>query len=464
MVLDLVEDVLLTVLTFCDICSVLAASQVDNLLRTTRQIDNSTILSFQNKYVIALVTNLHRRLFLDLPCGARLDDYSTDELINLVKHIVHGPSSWTASTTSAPSSPIIARQVILTPDVDHGPGILNWENQAQLFPGVHSCSTRIGANLSAGCESKTLVWTYRPKMRRWVNAFALEPTDGGRGALIMIGIRDYATLHKERKNFIEILHLDFSTGDWRNLFDERAPDSGFGYPFCLLRIQGDYAVAGTGRSETESSEIMLFELSTLTTRTLRVPKDHDMDLVSGNLVMLSPDIRSPHRGLDMRLWRMASLIHSDIYASIDAAGPLIASSIELTRPSYIPRFRLAAHASPLRSDHSIIWILASSSSPKFTLIRKYHVSHAAIEPLTIRCTKTWDLENVEKGVPDVSTRISYAGYANVSSPTKTYSLSDPALDEVEVPLPNQGDYVHMSAYSGALTYAVDNNVIVNYYE
>ncbi|RDB15575.1 hypothetical protein Hypma_004127, partial [Hypsizygus marmoreus] len=339
---------------------------------------------------------------------------------------------------------------------DHGPGILNWENQAQLFPGGAFVFYENWGKLECwAVESKTLVWTYRPKMRRWVNAFALEPTDGGRGALIMIGIRDYATLHKERK---KCLHPNSA------LFDERAPDSGFGYPFCLLRIQGDYTVAGTGRSESESSEIMLFELSTLTTRTLRVPKDHDMDLVSGNLVMLSPDIRSPHRGLDMRLWRMASLIRSDNYASIDAIGPLIASSITLTRPSYSPRFRLAAHASPLCSDHSIIWILGSSSSPKFTLIRKYHVSHAAVETLTMRCTKTWDLENVEKGVPDVSTRISYAGYANVSSPTKTYSLSDPELREVEVPLPNQGDYVHMSAYSGALTYAVDNNVVVNYYE
>ncbi|RDB14611.1 hypothetical protein Hypma_016559 [Hypsizygus marmoreus] len=173
---------------FCDICSVLAASEAN------RQLHN---LVFSKQVWIALIGDLHRRLFLDLPCGAHLDDYSTDGLINLVKHIVHGPSSWTASTTPAP---IIAHQVILTPDVDHGPGILNWENQAQLFPGGAFVFYENWGKLECwAVESKTLVWTYRPKMRRWVNAFALEPTDGGRGALIMIGIRDYATLHKERK-------------------------------------------------------------------------------------------------------------------------------------------------------------------------------------------------------------------------------------------------------------------------
>ncbi|RDB16186.1 hypothetical protein Hypma_003320 [Hypsizygus marmoreus] len=452
MVLKLVEDVLLKVLTFCDVCGVLAASQANQQLHD---------LAFSKQVWIALVTDLHCRLFLDLPCGAHLVEYSTDELINLVKRIVHGPSSWMTRS----SAPIITRQIVLKPEMYHGPGVLNWENQPQLFPGGAFVFYENWGKLECwAVEGKKLVWTYTPEMSRWVDMFALEPTDSGQGALVMIGIRDYVTPHKERKNFVEILHLDLSTGNSRKLFDERAPDTGFDNPFNLLRIQGDYALAGMRKPESEPSQIMLFKLSTLITRTLRVPKDHDVDLVSGNLIMVSPDIRSPHTILDIRLWRISSLIYSDDNASIDATGPLIASSIKLSKPSRNPSFRLAAHSSPLSSDHSIIWLLVSSSSPKFTLIRKYDVSHAGVEPLTMRCTKTWNLENVEKGVPDGSSRISYAGYANISWAVKVYSLSNPKLDEVEIPLPDRGDYVHMSAYSGALTYATNNDVIVNYYE
>ncbi|RDB30392.1 hypothetical protein Hypma_006994 [Hypsizygus marmoreus] len=423
---QLVEDVILKVFTSCDIYSTLAASQASRYFHT---------LVFSKQVWSAHISDLRRRFFIDLPHGTRLDDYSTDGLVNLVKRIVDGPSSWMASTDSSSNypSPTITRQIILKPNIRRGPGILNWENQIQLLPGGAFVFYNNWGKLECwAVEMNNLTWSYRPNRR--IDAFAVDVADEGRSALIIIDLR---------------------TGTSRRLIDEHAPD--IGNSFNLLRLQGDYAIA-RGYS---SQRVMLFKLSTVTVRTFHAPEDNDMDLVSGNLIMVSPDSKRFHKVLDLRLWRMDTLLGVQDGVWLSAIGPQVATSIKLMKSSCDVVFRLAAHLSPLRSGHSVVWVLAYSLNPTFTLIRKYYISHIALDPLTMRCTNSCSLKGVVNGIPGHFLRISYAGYADTSG---LYSLANPETKKMYVPLDDRGEYVDLSAYSGALTYATNESLVVNYYK
>ncbi|RDB30465.1 hypothetical protein Hypma_007000 [Hypsizygus marmoreus] len=436
---QLIDDIILIVLTFCDICAVLAASQASRNLHA---------LAFSQKVWRALVGDLCRRFFLDIPLGARLDDSSTDELVNLVKRIVHGPRSWTASKGSSQHGPTVMLQTLLKPETLHGPGIVAWPNQAQLLPGGAFVFYENWGKLECwAVETKKLIWTYAEEGTRWLDTFAVEATNG-----------DY-------RNVIEILHLDLNTGNSRRLFNEHAHDTFYDNPFSSLRVQGDYALADVSMLDGESHQIILFEVSTLTARSFKLQQnEYDMDLVSGNLVMVSRDLKAPHKLLDIRLWRMANLFQLDNGTLLDAISPQIATSVKLTKQCRQLRFHIEAHPSPLCSNESRIWMLAFLSSSKFTLIRQYHVSHAEAQPLSMRCIKS-DAKNVAKGLYDKWSdwsRISYAGHVHTDN--KIYSLSNTKQPEIELPVLNEGGYAHLSAYSGALAYTKDENLVVTYYE
>ncbi|RDB16095.1 hypothetical protein Hypma_003393 [Hypsizygus marmoreus] len=452
----LIDDVVLKVLTFCDIYTVLTASQASKCLHA---------LAFSKSTWLALLSDLHQRSIIDLPPDERLDTYTITGLIGLVKHIVQGPQSWSPTSAAHNPDPAIRHQIILKPEIQHGPDILSWENEPQLLPGGRFVMFQNSGKLEcwsvAFCE---LIWTYQSDMERYrVDTFTTETVDEGRRAVILIGIRAYGGGTEPTKNLIEVVNLDLLTRTSTSLLRERAPDTRHDNPFCRFHVQGDYAVVCMHHTEW----ILIIRLSTNTKRTFNISNIYcDMDLIPGYLILSTLRTMSESSSmLDIRLWPIETLLEAQDGALIDSIAPLATEPIELNVPNASVTFRLSAHLSPLRTNQSTLWVLVSSLSPLLALVRKYHVSHYAGQRPTIRCVKAWERTDAVIYVPCDTSRISYAGYAETFWARKNYiySLGRPNVESTVVRLLGRGDHMHMSAYSGALTYATHESVVVNFY-
>ena len=138
--------------------------------------------------------------------------------------------------------------------------------------------------------------------------------------------------------------------------------------------------------------------------------------------------------------------------------------------SYSPRvFRLSVHDSPLRGDLSVIWLYVSSarqdgSNPKSLICKVFLYRPPSTSPqLQLRSSTCMD------GECPVDRDISYAGHTEIFDSVDRVQrvLALPQLANGSghiIDLPDQGDPVHVSAYSGALTYATHYSVVINYYQ
>jgi hypothetical protein len=59
---------------------------------------------------LALISDLHAKLFIDLPPGQRVDDLSLEALVDLAKRAACGPRSW---LTFRHRTSNVAREVVL---------------------------------------------------------------------------------------------------------------------------------------------------------------------------------------------------------------------------------------------------------------------------------------------------------------------------------------------------------------
>ncbi|KAF8056948.1 hypothetical protein FPV67DRAFT_632665 [Lyophyllum atratum] len=160
----LVEDILLKILCSCDIATVLTCSLASRTLYS---------LSTSKHVWLALLSDLHRRGFIDLLPKQRLEDLSTHELLSLAKRTVRaGPKTW-SMLDGRPA--VVAREIILKPNIRIGDGILTWENEPQLLPGGKFILFQHLGNFE--CRSTAddrLIWEYKPSwrlanvQRRWL--------------------------------------------------------------------------------------------------------------------------------------------------------------------------------------------------------------------------------------------------------------------------------------------------------
>ncbi|KAJ7486848.1 hypothetical protein FB451DRAFT_1228168 [Mycena latifolia] len=88
------DDVLLKVLSICDVYTALSVSMVNKYLRE---------IALAKQLWLWLVCDLVRRGILDNPPAEDLDGYSTGQLIGEVRRVVAGPSSWSPGSSSSPT-------------------------------------------------------------------------------------------------------------------------------------------------------------------------------------------------------------------------------------------------------------------------------------------------------------------------------------------------------------------------
>jgi hypothetical protein len=197
---DLVEDVLIVILIECDVAGVLALSEVgfrrsDQLTLLTVGSHHQTSrffhhLAFTNTVWHSLVTELVQRGFIDHRSDDEdLKDLSTEQLISIVKRILHGPKAWADKPSNAYSEalrrslnlfrklvqkPAVeaaaplgeAKRIVLHPEIAQGPAMspfaYKW-NVSKLLPGGKYVLFLNSARLECwSVFEDRLVWKHTP--------------------------------------------------------------------------------------------------------------------------------------------------------------------------------------------------------------------------------------------------------------------------------------------------------------
>ncbi|KAJ7463283.1 hypothetical protein FB451DRAFT_464327 [Mycena latifolia] len=237
--LELAPDVILSIFAHCDISAVASMSQACRYLHG---------LAFQKSVWLALLDDLKRRSILD--CNTPdFHDLSTKDLVNLVKHLLTGPETWTPLDTGF--TPEISKRIILHPAIPHGPGILSWENEAKLLRGGRYVLFNNWRKLECWCVAEDrLVWNHVSALGfSSVLAFAADESQEGDSLVILICQRTYPSAGP-RKNYVEIVDLDLRNGTHNSLPITFTPQTEYDNAFSSPAICGTLLSVGlTSRQE-----------------------------------------------------------------------------------------------------------------------------------------------------------------------------------------------------------------------
>ncbi|KAJ7198137.1 hypothetical protein GGX14DRAFT_184301 [Mycena pura] len=173
--LDLPLELLLMVLCFCDVSSVMLASQTNKTLHD---------LACLRIVWISLVEDLRHRGFVDRLSAADVRAMPTSDLVAVVRRLVVGPAAWSPAQSSAERPSRSASHVVLRPAMSPGHPFSH-QDVAVLPRGEH-----VLLNNSRGLEcwrvaDGVLVWRYESDR---VEAFAADVQDGGESANLVICI------------------------------------------------------------------------------------------------------------------------------------------------------------------------------------------------------------------------------------------------------------------------------------
>ncbi|RDB14624.1 hypothetical protein Hypma_016569 [Hypsizygus marmoreus] len=460
----LVDDILVTILTLCNIQSVLTLSEASRHFHS---------LAFSKHVWLVIVSDLHRRGFIYLPPGKSLEDYTTDDLVDLVKRMVLGPRSWRAQINSDVLFPIVAHQIILE-SFSSDAETSNWTlNEAQLIAGGKCLVYKHSGTLEClSMESRNRIWSYKStwetqlsNVRYTVVRFAVETVDDGEGAILFIGVCDGGLAANTRAHLVEILHLNLITGLSTTLLTDNAPITSTLIIWLEFSIQGDYAFARLCSQDF----VLLYRLSTGTKKKIKVPGHYAIDLVSGYLVLLTKKETLPPPQLVMKLWSMDALVELDDNASIDTVLHHLTTTILFPTCDIRGRLtlKLSTSSSPLREDLAVIWVDVSLWRPSVTRIYKYHLQHSRSRPTSMCCVASWELR-LKGAFCYRSPKITYAGHI-ISPEGQLYSLCNSGKDchlaMGAIPDPDEPSfYQRLSPYSSTLTYIQEHKIVVNYYE
>ncbi|KAF8062432.1 hypothetical protein FPV67DRAFT_1672904 [Lyophyllum atratum] len=476
----LVDDNFVSILCFCDIYHVLVVSQTCKRLRS---------LALSRHVWLAQLYDLNARLFVDVPPGQSLDALSTEELISRAKLAVQGPRSWAPHNDTPP---IISHKLVLehncsTPD-------LYCENTAQLLPGGRFVLYQRRDMLECWSLSrKEILWTYKPPYPfKWLAPLIADMVDDGQAVVMLIPVQKQSeTGHKD---FLDVLRLDLITGMSELLVHHHVHHTDYYSPFDRCKIQGDFIVAS---EPPVQSSLILLRISTASYMRLKLPGNGnccasyngaaDVALVSGHLLVAQAGCVKD--GLKIHAWNLEALF--------DDSGTSPSQNLESTLPpphisqtinipiSSRALVYLSTFESPIRDDSTAAWLFMTSpflGTAQESSAISFQISHPG-KTFRLPTLKSTSILNFKSRCFDQggSSSISYAGYAEVRTTVPLgrhmmqqngdlpgrhviYSLREGFPRSGYLDLPDWQITPHTSAYSGALTYATDKEIVVAYYE
>ncbi|KAJ7628296.1 hypothetical protein B0H17DRAFT_1340088, partial [Mycena rosella] len=348
---DLGEDILVQVLSFCNVHTVLVVSEVDQCLRT---------IAMVKQVWLRLIRHLETLSLMELPPNALLETLTTPELIDLVKRIVSGPRTWARGCLTAPK---VRHRVLLTPE-----------------PGVESGGSPFPVKLLAACRLVAVrgpllfeIWDISTGRRLWsrgcrVTNVGAQLCDNGRKLTLGIICRD------PHWPTAEMMHIDLRTGASEPIvtipLDKSPEDPSFSGDFAAL-------VLGLGR-------ILLVHLRPEPTAVVlefpTPPQIYAARLIPGYLLIATTDRMPsiiqmyPLRGFSHLFKPMAELtltspIHVPNVGRVSIQIPHRALADPMIH--MLPQLRMFIHRSPLNDDAYQISVHHSSGNPNGSAFIRY---------------------------------------------------------------------------------------------
>ncbi|KAJ7720789.1 hypothetical protein B0H16DRAFT_1792344 [Mycena metata] len=482
--LDLVEDVILLILTdYCDIKSVL------QLGRTNKYLHH---LALVHDVWLSLVAKLVERRIIDVrqPGSERLEDLSTNQLIDKVKRIMLGPKTW--SHQDSGSSPNVLDKGLhlndelvrpafpptSTPPSESRRTVLRyipretplgvWDDMTTLLPGGEYALFLNSGRLEC--------WSISDK-RIWMHTCAID------GASVMDFAADFvekdqvviltcqSTWNGSRKNFVEVTILDLKNAKSRLVLVEPAPDVGYDGMYTSA-VGGKIAVV-TMHGATITT--LLINWSTLTYVGLKA-STHGIALIPGYIVFTFD------RGVDLFLAVCPLASFDKYWVGINEPPnyilledledlPLVCADVPLTpeqRTGYLMIRRrkvdLWVCQSPIEPGVFRVWVYLGTTGGSRVQLGVYQliVQNSGI---------SWESMVVQRVVAGFPFGMLYSGHRVVDAGRfkviPQIVPPGPESDTARVMpfnLPGCRDCIHVSPYSGAITYSTDEHIVIVHYD
>ncbi|KAF7352320.1 hypothetical protein MVEN_01195700 [Mycena venus] len=477
---DLVEDVLILILAECDVAGVVAISVTSKFFHN---------LAFTNAIWYSLVTKLAQRGFIDRrPDDECLSDLSTEQLIDIVKGVLRGPSAWTDThpesrssrvmvvvrravnvfrklvrkprLVPAPTAPLVeSRRIALHPEISFG---MYWENKPMLLPGGKYMLFMSGARLECwSVFEDRLIWKHESSLDTSdVLIFDAELVEEDR-AVVLTCQRTWA---QPFKNFVEISTVNMESGVSCLELVSRVPDYAHDFPYVGCTVGGDTVA------------VYLFDWIVLlvnwrtSSRVLVLPDPSliAIELVPGYLVLSLQDSCGECRLTVGPVTPLASWEpnHSteEPSAHITAADLSTSAYDSITLTGRLcDTTRLWVYESPLREGRFKVWLYTDSRA----LCSYEFFKHAAGSGVSLRFLSLIRMPD-SLGTP---ANVSLSGHTlRWRSDFRGLDIFPPvpaskkhSVRHRTVEFPAQHYCVYLSAFSGALTYATDDELVVLYY-
>ncbi|KAJ7628100.1 hypothetical protein B0H17DRAFT_552795 [Mycena rosella] len=467
----LVEDVLIRILAHCDVLNVLAIGATSKYFHH---------LAFSRNVWLTLVTKLAQWRFIDRRPDENMYDLSTEQLVDQVKRALHGPKTWSppsresrhllqkgvdslvwkSPATSNPTPlPVESRCIILHLDVPRdpwGPGIPFCMSEPKLLQGENYILQHWGTLECWNVFEDKLVWKHTCSMdNATVLMFAAELTDDDK--LVILTCQH--TWDHARTNFVEVTTLDLLTGFTSLVLVSRLPNSPQADPYRSCAVRGHIAAVEL------DGQVTLINWRTSSCVAILTGNSLSHIALAANCLVLT--LLSPRGELQLACSPLPSPVSWAPIDSVRASSsritvkdlPIIfADTISLNGRTFTRGEPfLAVHESPVDPGRFRVWLHLESDQMGILSSYEFVARETAV---------SWHRRS---SVP-VSSNIGPAGVSFSGHVLSWRSEIFPPVPLVKeatapcIPLETGGGLVHLSPYSGAVTYSTVKSLDVVYYD
>ncbi|KAJ7129159.1 hypothetical protein C8R44DRAFT_71646 [Mycena epipterygia] len=376
----------------------------------------------------------------------------------------------------SPLPPVEARRIILHPQIVTGPGILFWENEPKLLPGGKYVLFQNWGHLDCwNVFEDTLVWTHACSMyRATVLAFASELTEDDQ-AVVLTCQRTWEDL---RKNFIEVTTLDLDSGISSLLLVSRVPDSSADNPYSGCAVCGDIVAV----EFSQLRKVLLINWRTASCVVILTSNFSlcRIALVPGYFMLTVCNPRGRHQLACSPLpppasWAPIDGVHEPpseprlepgVFWAKDLPTSFTDKIVVAGRSVlHVARQELAVFESPLQRERFRLWlhVAANGAAALYSYEFVIRGREAGVSgrrrsrvPATDFVLSSVSFSGYMIGGPEVAILPPIAREDRDAEPRRINILQ--LIDLVD-----RGDFIHLSPYSGAVTYATSQFVVVVYY-
>ncbi|KAF7353474.1 hypothetical protein MSAN_01536900 [Mycena sanguinolenta] len=435
---NMAPDVIFSIFAFCDISSVISASE------TCRYLHN---LAFDKSVWLGLLDNLRRRSILDRTVN--LETLSVAEMIGIVRRLITGPQTWSSGELDRDPVAEISKTITLHPEGD--PGNFRWGSVELLPSGSYVLFKNQDTLECWSVAHDRLVWRHTSCLEHSVVVdFTAEEIDS-ESAIVML------CLHANSMHFIEIVSVNLRTGTHTLLLAARAPKSQSMHPFfqpvicgalAAVRFDSVYLLIMNWRAKsnvlvhTHVSE-SLFGL--IPRHIIVLTAQHKLHLISNDAI---GTYFSPTVSLEKSVTFFAVLLEK-----IPKVHTFHAMNTEQS-------FRnMSIHASPICDADYRVWLRGWNNAAYTTGLLSYQLS------IPTNGEPQWHLRKAGMTGAQLATYSGHVLHYQVSRRGWTVVSPGPSPANPRLLLFRDMDLVDLAAYSGALTCsAVDSPIVILYYQ